>query len=639
MLNKVLSFLGFGDKVENQEPKKTLFEFNNNELSPSDAYHKLIKISDKEFKENFTKYSYLLNILAKDDCGELILEFIKKSGFKFKVLENKLLKNTKMAFKYLKLMPGSTDAEASISSDFHMSFNYATEILRSRFLKGEEVIFKNSDYCKRLLYCTSVNYRNLDFENDLFGNDFANKFNDLKFYHPDKPKKENDFVYTVSIPEISDIILFFSNIFLYGGKFFLAADMTKDNFLAIDMTKDKFDNFNKIINKHINFSIAFNKLFCPVGGSIGRIIDLEEKIKKDIKSYIKSYNDNDFTKKTFELCDFSPRSVFSYISSLSDIQSFEEGYEFVINYIDKEKSLSLNMFLAEIIQAHSIFKIKSSKLEDKILELVDKNLINSNSAINRASEYMSVHVKERFPKLERLFRDTPNGLLSYASHLGCRIPEMESEILNKVSDSQFASLKSSFVSIIFEYFKKFVKTEWKPLEEIIFDNAHYALDYALITNKRFVIAEKYIFQSSNLDCIKNYINLLINFSGGKIKRILACEKAFIQRRGRAYDVDYGFLEKYITAVGTRCKTIEDKLIRNLKSRLIGRGALAAAAEADLMLQNYGKYVFFGERWEELEYAWPEIVDNDLYKGILNNGTAKPKRQRRKSDRTDSPQKS
>lgn len=621
-----------------EEPKKTLFDFTKNDsLTARDALSKLSHISKEEFKKNFTKYSYLLHIISKDETGNSAFSVLSKFALKFKCLEKVVLKNKESAYKYLSFFPKSIEAEQIICSNPEVSFMYALEILNSRFELGEKGIFNELSICQRLSYCIKTNYRNEDFENILFNDEIINEIASKKVIYDHLHN-------TMTYPDFSKTLItkglsfhnFYCNFLEYVKKF-IKTDVDNPDY------ERKMNNFHKVLYKYsektVNYAISNSINFCYGRTIINRIPELEETIKKDIISY-----NNKITQEAtaisplrimsspLEIFDFSEKNVLTYISHLEDIRSFKEGYDFCL---ETKKISIFNSF----VFLHKIAKQKSDELENRLLEIFKSEFELHPNIMFDVFEYIFPHKKERFPKLEELIFKTPKGLFLYAEHLNQRLPEAEEIVFNK--DNYFNNnFHHSYENINYleSYFKKYVNSEFKLAEDLFSWFPATAITYSIITKKRFKKAEPTIFSSNNPILINDYIiNLIINSADGKIPRIVQCEKIFTNKPNRRShtSVDYSKLKLYVAATNTRIKKIEKVMLKRLKDFPPKQAQLELTA----ILDNYAQYVFFGEPWEELERIVPNVVSNDVYKGILSNGTSKPKRQRRKSTRVNTSQES
>ena len=622
-----------------EEPKKTLFDFTKNDsLTARDALSILSSISKEEFKKNFTKYSYLLHIISKDETGQSAFSVLSRFSLKFKCLEKVVLKNKESAYKYLSCFPKSTEAEQIICSNAEVSFVYALEILNSRFELGEKAIFNDLSIYQRLLYCTKTNYRNEDFENILFNDEIINEFASKKviYDHRHGTMVHPDYSKTL-IPMGTSFNNFCSTFVEYVNKF-IKMDVDNPEY------EKKMNNFYKVLYKNsektVLYATANAVKSCNGRKIINRITELEENIKKDIIAYNNKTTQeaNEFSplrilSSPLETFDFCEKNVLNYIYHLEDIRSFKEGYDFCIE-------VKQNTLFNNFVHLHKIAKQKSDELENKLLEIFNNEKHpQKNNVIYNVFEYIAPHKKERFPKLEEIIFKNPNGVFLYAEHLNQRIPEAEEIIFNK--DNYYKNNFHHFndnINYLETYFRKHIASEFKLAEDLFSCFPTTAIAYSAITKKRFEKAEPMIFSSNNTRLIGDYIkNLIINSADGKIPRIVQCEKIFTSKPNRKLhtSVDYVNLSIYVAATNTRIKKIEKVMLKRLKDFPDNLVQLELTA----ILTHYAKYVFFGEPWEELERIVPNVVSNDIYKGILSNGTAKPKRQRRKSSRVNTSQES
>jgi hypothetical protein len=186
-----------------------------------------------------------------------------------------------------------------------------------------------------------------------------------------------------------------------------------------------------------------------------------------------------------------------------------------------------------------------------------------------------------------------------------------------------------------------IKGECLTAEKVLCTKSDVAVEYAILTKKRFVEAEYSIFgRNTNLEIVTKYLKHLSDISpDNKIKRIAKAEKFLAKSFQLSMD--------YSRYTNRRIKKIEDDLMYSFSHMIRSHQNLCQTIPSEITrsqetlnefinnrILNYAKNVFFGKPWPELERLYPDIVNNETYKGILNNGSSRPKRQRRKPSGVD-----
>ena len=337
-----------------------------------------------------------------------------------------------------------------------------------------------------------------------------------------------------------------------------------------------------------------------------RFVEFEENIKKDMDNFNNSL-------LTTNVLDFDTNMPFEYIDSLNEPTSFEEGYKFAI----------LNSSVTNLVEFFVKRNIRSLEFEDVLVKF------NRSSCILK---YLKVvPKKERIKGFEDIIKQDSTTMLQYClHHLGERCLEAEENFFNICS--------------IFEawhYVRDVIQGECLTAEKVLCTRSDVAVEYAILTKKRFIEAEYSIFgRNTDLNIVTKYLKHLSDISpDNKIKRIAKAEKFLAKSFQLSMD--------YSRYTNKRIKKIEDDLMYSFSHMIRSHQNLCQTIPSEITrseetlnefinnrILNYAKNVFFGKAWPELERLYPDIVNNETYKGILNNGSARPKRQRRKPSGVD-----
>ena len=596
-----------------EESKSTLSILTGN-INAEKAYGIISKLTQDEIKKGFSKYQYIITALSKDKTGSYIIEFLKRFRLRFKILENELFKivirdqRFESVLSFLNIFPKTEEAENIIKNDGMLSYRYACDILKSRFEKGEEAIFSKLKTPMQINYCTNTNSRIKEME-DKFLSAFVKS-------ECEKLRSEN---------------------------YFGALNQYFENFITKE--EDNYNHFRKVIfhEPHIALSFARKQLKAKKS-------DLLEERMFDFEEILKEYMEHTAKNLPYFLgnLNWNTEIVFSYITMLEKINDFKEGYDFCMDS-------SSNIGLHRLAAIHACSKIKSKLLEDKINEKEKEIQLglhshNINEPSVAAFSYIQGFKGERFENLEDLFFKNPQNLYNYAVHLDERIPSAESKFFNEEYINSICSLHHSLFEITVESMKKyhysFIKKDIEVMDNFYTKYGHPSdlVKYSRVFKKRLSKeAESRIFNNGDGHLIRDYVDNLIDISqDNKIPRIQECEKVIIQTcdRYRIFNLDANFLNRYSKATNVHMKRIENAFIKriNVLSCYSSRQS-ELDSFVSLILKNYGVNVFFGERWEALEAAYPKVIEHETYKGILSNGNANPKRQRRKSSGINPPQES
>jgi len=526
------------------------------------AYNRINAISREELLKNFSKYNYLINILGsskytKHTCDNLV-NLSSRFRMRFKAWEKIIFEDAASTLHYLKTFRESEipDGEIIISKDVYASYDYAIHS-NKRFTLGEPSIF--TDKGMALKYCCHFNFRKEDLEDYLF-EPLANP----RRYDKTLMRGVDRYVVQFNIPDNVKLRNLFS---LYGE-------------CAIEYTKNILKG--------------------------ERFVEFEENIKKDMDNFNNSL-------MTTNVLDFDTDMPFSYISSLKDPTSFEEGYKFAI----------LNSSVTNLVEFFVKRNIRSVEFEDVLVRFGRSSCI---------LKYLRVvPKKERIKGFEDIIKQDSTTMLQYClHHLGERCLEAEENFFNICS--------------IFEawhYVRDVIKVECLAAEKVLCTRSDVAVEYAILANKRFIEAEYSIFgRNTDLEIVTKYLKHLSDISpDNKIKRIAKAEKFLAKSFQLSMD--------YSRYTNRRIKKIEDDLMYSFSHMIRSHQNLCQTIPSEIKrseetlnefinnrILNYAKNVFFGKPWPELERLYPDIVNNETYKGILNNGSSRPKRQRRKPSGVD-----
>jgi len=526
------------------------------------AYNRINAVSREELVKNFSKYNYLINILGsskytKHTCDNLV-SLSSRFRMRFKAWERIIFEDASSTLNYLKVFRESKipDAEVVISEDCHSSYDYAIHSCR-RFTLGEPSIFL--DKILALKYCCHFNFRKEDLEDYLF-----EPLVNPNRYDKTLMRSVDRYVVQFNIPDNVKLRNLFS---IYGE-------------CAIQYTK-------KILNGE-------------------RFFEFEEKIKKDIDNFNNSL-------MTTNVLDFDSDMPFSYISSLKDPISFEEGYKFAI----------VNSSVPNLLEFFVTRNIRNTEFEDRLVKFGRSSCI---------LKYLKVlPKKERIKGFEDILKQDSTMMLQYCVyHLEERCLEAEENFFNICS-----------VYEAWHYVRDVIKVECLAAEKVLCTRSDVAVEYAILTNKRFIEAEYSIFgRNTNLEIVTKYLKHLSDISpDNKIKRIAKAEKFLAKSFQLSID--------YSRYTNRRIKKIEDDLMYSFSHLIRSHQNLCQTIPSEIKrseetlnefinnrILNYAKNVFFGKPWPELERLYPDIVNNETYKGILNNGSSRPKRQRRKPSGVD-----
>lgn len=526
------------------------------------AYNRINAISREELLKNFSKYNYLINILGsskytKNTCDNLV-NLSSRFRMRFKAWEKIIFEDAGSTLNYLKIFKESKipDGEMIISEDCHSSYDYAIHS-NTRFTLGEPSIFL--DKILALKYCCHFNFRKEDLEDYLF-----EPLVNPNRYDKNLMRGVDRYVVQFNIPDNVNLRNLFS---IYGE-------------CAIEYTK----------------KILYGE----------RFLEFEEKIKKDMDNFNNSL-------LTINVLDFDSDMPFSYIRSLKDPISFEEGYKFAI----------LNSSVPNLLEFFVTRNIRNAEFEDRLVEFGRSSCI---------LKYLKVlPKKERIKGFEDILMQDSTVMLQYCVyHLEERCLEAE---------ENFFSICSVYEA--WHYVRDVIKGECLTAEKVLCTKSDVAVEYAILTKKRFIEAEYSIFgRNTNLEIVTKYLKHLSDISpDNKIKRIAKAEK-FLSK-------SFGLLMDYSRYTSRRIKKVEDDLMYSFSHKIRSHQNICQTipsettrSETELneyinnRILNYAKNVFFGKPWPELERLYPDIVNNETYKGILNNGSSRPKRQRRKPSGVD-----
>jgi hypothetical protein len=561
--NEVLQSIGVEAYID---PKKAFIDkckmVEDQEISF--AYNRINAISREELLKNFSKYNYLINILGSSKskstvhtCDNLV-NLSSRFRMRFKAWERIIFENSGSTLNYLKIFKESKipDGEMIISEDCNSSYDYAIHS-NTRFTLGEPSIFL--DKILALKYCCHFNFRKEDLEDYLF-----EPLVNPNRYDKTLMRGVDRYVVQFNIPDNVNLRNLFS---IYGE-------------CAIEYTK----------------KILYGE----------RFLEFEEKIKKDMDNFNNSL-------LTINVLDFDSDMPFSYISSLKDPISFEEGYKFAI----------LNSSVPNLLEFFVTRNIRNAEFEDRLVEFGRSSCI---------LKYLKVlPKKERIKGFEDILKQDSTMMLQYCVyHLEERCLEAE---------ENFFSICSVYEA--WHYVRDVIKGECLTAEKVLCTKSDVAVEYAILTKKRFVEAEYSIFgRNTNLEIVTKYLKHLSDISSdNKIKRIAKAEKFLAKSFQLSMD--------YSRYTNRRIKKIEDDLMYSFSHMIRSHQNLCQTIPSEITrsqetlnefinnrILNYAKNVFFGKPWPELERLYPDIVNNETYKGILNNGSSRPKRQRRKPSGVD-----